>query len=106
MESLGAAVGVAIRNRRTAMGLSQEQLGEVAGLDRTYISGVERGVRNPTISSLGRIASALECDLSAILIEAEFSAEQEAVPPKSTNRFDSTRAVPRPYWATPFLGIT
>ena len=71
MESLGAAVGVAIRNRRTAMGLSQEKLGEVAGLDRTYISGVERGVRNPTISSLGRIAAALECDLSEILIEAE-----------------------------------
>jgi transcriptional regulator with XRE-family HTH domain len=71
MESLGAAVGVAIRNRRTAMGWSQEKLGEVAGLDRTYISGVERGVRNPTISSLGRIAAALECDLSEILIEAE-----------------------------------
>ena len=71
MESLGAAVGVAIRNRRTAMGLSQEKLGEVAGLDRTYISGVERGGRNPTISSLGRIAAALQCDLSAILIEAE-----------------------------------
>ena len=71
MESLGAAVGVAIRNRRTAMGLSQEKLGEVAGLDRTYISGVERGVRNPTISSLGRIAAALQCNLSAILIEAE-----------------------------------
>ena len=71
MESLGAAVGVAIRNRRTAMGLSQEKLGEVAGLDRTYISGVERGVRNPTISSLGRIAAALECDLSSIVIEAE-----------------------------------
>ena len=71
MESLGAAVGVAIRNRRTAMGLSQEKLGEVAGLDRTYISGVERGVRNPTISSLGRIAVALECNLSSIVIEAE-----------------------------------
>jgi transcriptional regulator with XRE-family HTH domain len=71
MESLGAAVGVAIRNRRTAMGLSQEKLGEVAGLDRTYISGVERGVRNPTISSLGRIAAALQCDLSSIVIEAE-----------------------------------
>ena len=71
MESLGAAVGIAIRNRRTAMGLSQEQLGEIAGLDRTYISGVERGVRNPTISSLGRIATALQCDLSSILIEAE-----------------------------------
>ncbi len=71
MESLGAAVGVAIRTRRTAMGLSQEQLGEIAGLDRTYISGVERGVRNPTISSLSRIAAALKCDLSSILIEAE-----------------------------------
>ncbi len=71
MESLGAAVGVAIRTRRTAMGLSQEQLGEISGLDRTYISGVERGVRNPTISSLGRIATALQCNLSAILIDAE-----------------------------------
>ena len=50
MESLGAAVGVAIRNRGTAIGLSREQLGEISGLDCIYVTKAERGVRNPTLT--------------------------------------------------------
>ena len=53
------------------LGLSQEQLGFKAKLDRTYISGVERGVRNPTVGSLRRIAQALDTVSSAILDAAE-----------------------------------
>ena len=71
MESLGAAVGVAIRTRRTAMGLSQEQLGEIAGLDRTYISGVERGVRNPTLRIIEHLATALGVTTVELFSEAD-----------------------------------
>ena len=44
---------------REARGLSQEDLAFKADLHRTYISGVERGVRNPTILVLDRLAKAL-----------------------------------------------
>ena len=39
--------------------MSQESLGFEARLDRTYISGIERGVRNPTVMIVGRLAKAL-----------------------------------------------
>ena len=65
------AVGAAVRSRRKELGLSQEELGYKAKLDRTYISGVERGVRNPTVGSLRRIASSLETQTSQILSAAE-----------------------------------
>jgi transcriptional regulator with XRE-family HTH domain len=39
--------GLNVRRRREAIGLSQEALAEKAELDRTYISGIERGTRNP-----------------------------------------------------------
>ncbi len=65
------AVGAAVRSRRKELGLSQEQLGYEAKLDRTYISGVERGVRNPTVGSLRRIAQALDTSASEVLNLAE-----------------------------------
>jgi transcriptional regulator with XRE-family HTH domain len=43
--------------------MSQEDLADKADLDRTYISGVERGVRNITLDSLERIVNAFEIDL-------------------------------------------
>lgn len=49
-----------VRARREAQDLSQEQLAERADLDRTYISGVERGVRNLSLISVVRIAKALK----------------------------------------------
>lgn len=65
------AVGAAVRDLRRERGVSQERLGQLAELDRTYISGVERGVRNPTIGSLWRIAEALDSSLGAIVTLAE-----------------------------------
>lgn len=49
-----------IRAQREAKSLSQEQLAELADLDRTYISGVERGIRNLSLLSAVRIAKALK----------------------------------------------
>jgi transcriptional regulator with XRE-family HTH domain len=51
--------GARIRELREQQGLSQESLAERAGLDRTYVSGVERGVRNPTLSTIHRLAAGL-----------------------------------------------
>jgi len=54
-----AAFGEAIRQMRGEIGLSQESLAEVCDLDRTYISGIERGSRNPSLTNILKIATAL-----------------------------------------------
>ena len=53
-------VGLNVRRFRTERGWSQEELAFECGLHRTYISGVERGVRNPTVLVLDEIATALK----------------------------------------------
>jgi len=62
-----AALGKNVRTRRESSGLTQEQLGDKAGLDPTYISGIERGVRNPSLLSIERLARALGISVSEIL---------------------------------------
>ena len=54
-----AALGQKVRQRREARELTQEKLAEKAGLDPTYISGIERGLRNPGIKNVARLAKAL-----------------------------------------------
>jgi transcriptional regulator with XRE-family HTH domain len=56
-----------MKRLRKERGWSQEALADAAGLDRTYISGIERVVRNPTATVLDRIASALSCKLGELL---------------------------------------
>lgn len=58
--------GENVRALRVAQDLSQEQLAERADLDRTYISGVERGVRNLSLSSIVRIAKALKTSATVL----------------------------------------
>jgi transcriptional regulator with XRE-family HTH domain len=48
-----------LKRLRTEKGWSQEELADQAGLHRTYVSGVERGVRNPTITIVATLAKAL-----------------------------------------------
>jgi transcriptional regulator with XRE-family HTH domain len=54
-----AAFGQNVRKRRAARRITQEVLAERAGLDRTYISDIERGTRNLGIENIVRLASAL-----------------------------------------------
>ena len=54
-----AALGRNVRRQREARSLTQEKLAEKAGLDPTYISGIERGLRNPGIKNVARLARAL-----------------------------------------------
>lgn len=56
-------VGKRIRALRNEMGISQEKLALKAGIDRTYLAGIESGKRNATITSLEKIVIALEISL-------------------------------------------
>ena len=56
-----------LKRLRRERGLSQEALADEAALDRTYISGIERVVRNPTITVVERISTALRCRMSDLL---------------------------------------
>jgi transcriptional regulator with XRE-family HTH domain len=58
--------GQNVRKLRAEKGLSQEALAEKADLDPTYISGIERGVRNPSLLSIVRIAKALGTDSGSL----------------------------------------
>ncbi|MGZ9841228.1 helix-turn-helix domain-containing protein [Tsukamurella ocularis] len=60
-----------VRRSRVQAGLSQEGLAAVAGLDRTYVSSLERGRRNPTLATQRRIADALGIRLSSLVRDAE-----------------------------------
>jgi transcriptional regulator with XRE-family HTH domain len=54
-----------------AAGISQEKLAERSGLHPTYISMIERGIRNPTLDSAARIAKVLKIGLPALIEEAQ-----------------------------------
>ncbi len=54
-----ATFGRNVARIRTERGFSQDQLAEKAELDRTYLSGIERGVRNPGIQSVLKLCKAL-----------------------------------------------
>jgi transcriptional regulator with XRE-family HTH domain len=56
------AFGQHLKQLRQEKGLSQEQLGLIAELDRTYISGIERGVRNVSLANIFKIAKALDVE--------------------------------------------
>ena len=57
-------VGLNVQKARRAKGVSQEELAHLAKMHQTYLSGVERGKRNPSILVLDRIAAALELDIA------------------------------------------
>lgn len=52
-------LGKQVRHYRTELGYTQEKLEELTGLDRSYISGIERGARNPSIKNISKLAKAL-----------------------------------------------
>ncbi|WP_237712449.1 helix-turn-helix domain-containing protein [Pedosphaera parvula] len=60
------AFGDAVRTKRVSKKLTQEKLAERATLDPTYVSGIERGLRNPGIKNVARIAKALGISISEL----------------------------------------
>lgn len=62
-KDITALFGQRIKALRLQAGLSQEAFADKCGLDRTYISGIERGVRNPTLEVIVVIAGGLGIEL-------------------------------------------
>jgi transcriptional regulator with XRE-family HTH domain len=69
-EEEGIQVATAVRDLRHVRNLSQRQLAARMGVPRTYISKIENGKAMPTLSSLDRLARALDVDISALLRDA------------------------------------
>lgn len=59
--------GQSVQQHRKALGLSQEQLADKAGVHRTYIGMIERAEKNITLCNMEKIAKALELDIKDLL---------------------------------------
>ena len=66
-------LGVNVRRYRKLKGMSQERLALDAGMERSYVSDLERGMRNPSVRALGRLAEALGIAPSDLLSATEIS---------------------------------
>jgi transcriptional regulator with XRE-family HTH domain len=70
--------GQAVRRRRQNLGLTQEQLAQRAGLGRSYVTDVELGLRNVALTTIVRLAVALEMPVSRLLQDLD----EMALPPQ------------------------
>jgi transcriptional regulator with XRE-family HTH domain len=69
--AITVALGRAVRFLREQKGLSQEELATRCRMHRTYVGGIERGERNPTVTVLYRLADGLQTSGSGLLAVAE-----------------------------------
>ncbi len=67
MKSTGDALGKVIAKSREKLGISQEKLAERAGVHRTYVSQLERGLKSPTLDILSKISLGLDIKLSRLM---------------------------------------
>jgi transcriptional regulator with XRE-family HTH domain len=75
-ENILKTFGKLVKERRQALKLSQEDFGELCGLDRTYISGVERGLRNLSLTAIVSISASLQMTCAELLQGLESQAQQ------------------------------
>jgi transcriptional regulator with XRE-family HTH domain len=66
-----AALGEAVRRLRLEAEMSQETLAEAAGTDLTQVGGIERGIRNPSYTTLLRLATALDSSVGELTTLAD-----------------------------------
>lgn len=59
---LSEAIAIVLKERRNKINLSQEELGFKSGLDRTYISLIERGLRQPTLNTIFNICKSIKIE--------------------------------------------
>jgi transcriptional regulator with XRE-family HTH domain len=69
-ESVLVRLGAAIRARRQSLGMSQEALADHSGIDRSHMGKIERGERNVSILNISKIAAAMACQPSDLLLSA------------------------------------
>lgn len=74
--SLAAAFGQAVRDHRRTLGFSQEELAWRSGLNRSYVTDVERGARNPSLATMEKLAQALETSLHKLLRDMDMVRER------------------------------
>lgn len=65
-DQIKSLFGQRVKQLRLQAGMSQEAFADKCGLDRTYISGIERGVRNPTLEVINVIANGLKIELDVL----------------------------------------
>lgn len=70
-QNIRVRFGQAVRKRRHELSLSQEDLANLSELHRTYISGVERGLRNISLENIEKLSAALDLSLSELMHEVE-----------------------------------
>ncbi len=63
--------GHAVRERRLALGMSQEELADACNLDRSYVGGVERGERNVSLLNIASLSEGLQLSISELLRQSE-----------------------------------
>ena len=63
-------LGSAVRVRRRALSLSQEEFAEKVDCHRNFVGRIERGEQNPTVDTLLKVARALRCKISDLFFEA------------------------------------
>jgi transcriptional regulator with XRE-family HTH domain len=71
MKSANTALGLTIGRLRKNLSLSQEELADRAGIHRTYVSQLERGIKSPTLAVLIKIAKALDTKPSQLVRSVE-----------------------------------
>lgn len=78
MSDLAKTIGQRIRNYRTQLNLTQENLAELAGCHPTYIGQLERGEKNATIETIERISASLKVSMSKLFenLGGEISSER------------------------------
>lgn len=64
-------LGANVRHYRKLKGMTQEQLALDTGMERSYVSDLERGTRNPSVRALGRLAEALAIAPHQLLVPAD-----------------------------------
>ena len=71
MQDVHAILARNLRLARARAGVSQEELAARASIDRTYVSGIERGVRNPTVAILAKLAAELDTTPAQLLTQPD-----------------------------------
>lgn len=87
MNDLTAALGIRIRELRKAGGMSQEELGFKASISAAHVGQIERGLKKPTVETLGKIASALDLSLQEL-----FAFDAPVVPARTSAPLDKITA--------------
>jgi len=93
VDKLFQALGLRIRELRTARGWSQERFAEICGVHRTYMGHLERGEKNASLGSVARVARALEITLSELL--SGIDAPASSLNSRASQEIRGTKQSPR-----------